>query len=304
MKRIHSPLRLLPLLLLAACGPDIATDRTTPPGLALDATAASGLAGQDPLPTAERRDPPDGPAPLAATNAVARSAPGAERVGVEGPDAGRLTAVLYSEQDVEVRARIGGVLDAVHAELGDRLAAGALLAELDAREQAAHHAAAEAATELARSRHARSSELAAKEMITRAELEDMVYRLRASEAGLRDAAVRLSWTQVRAPFAGVVARRFVRPGQWVEEGQPLFRITALAPLRALVRVPEGGARGIAPGARARLVGLDGAEVAGRVARVAPAVDPVSGTIEVLVDVPDPGRLRPGASVTVHFLPVR
>jgi multidrug efflux pump subunit AcrA (membrane-fusion protein) len=95
-----------------------------------------------------------------------------------------------------------------------------------------------------------------------------------------------------------VTRRFVRLGTYVEEGDPLYRVTALRPLRALVRVPEVAASGIERGHPMVLEALDGTRVAARVARVAPAVDPASGTVDVLLDIPDPGSLRPGSSVRV------
>lgn len=293
--------RALPLLaLLAACGPDVVTDRTVPPALAAADPAGERVPPAGELQAADALDggPPDAARPV--STAAASMVTSSGRIDPGEP----LAAVLYSERDVEVRSRIDGVLEAVHVELGDRVAPGALLARMDDGEEAALLASAEAAAELARSRHGRSLELAEKEMITREELEEAVYRLRSTEAAVQDAGVRLSWTRVRAPFGGVVARRFVRPGEWVEEGQPLFRVTALSPLRALVRIPEARARQVSRGAVARLTGIDGTTVEGRVARIAPAVDPVAGTVEVLVDVGDPGPLRPGTTVTVEFQPTR
>ena len=284
------------LIFLPACGPDVVTDRMLPPAQALQAVAATP-GGPDGPPVGD-------PAPLDTATRVVKTGLGAPTPLPAQPAAEPIGAVLYSEHDVEVRSRIAGVLEAIHVELGDRLEAGALLALMDDREESALLAAAEAATDLARSRHDRSAALAEQEMITRDELDEAIYHARASEASLREAAVRLSWTRVRAPFAGVVARRFVRPGQWVEEGQPLFRVTALAPLRALVRVPEPQARFVVPGAPALVAGPEGSVVEGRVARISPAVDPLAGTVEVLVDVPAPGSLRPGTSVSVRFLPTR
>jgi multidrug efflux pump subunit AcrA (membrane-fusion protein) len=93
----------------------------------------------------------------------------------------------------------------------------------------------------------------------------------------------------------------VRLGEFVEEGQPLYRVTAMRPLRAQIRVPELAARRIARGDPVALRALDGREVQGRVARIAPTIDPASGTVEVLVDVPDPRGLPPGATVSARFI---
>lgn len=214
------------------------------------------------------------------------------------PGADALYTVLYSERDAEIRARRDGHVRVVAAELGDRVAGGQQLGVLESEEEEAAVESARAALEYERHREERTRTLAEGDLTTRAELEEATFRLRAAEAALRDAIARLDRTRIRAPFAGVVTRRFVRLGSYVQEGDPLFRVTALRPLRALVRVPEAEAASIERGLRVVLEAVDGSRVVGEVARVAPAVDPASGTVDVLVDVPDPGPLRPGSSVRV------
>ena len=208
--------------------------------------------------------------------------------------------VLYSERDVEVTARMRGVVRAQLAELGDAVAQGAILAMLeDERETASLHSA-QAALELARNERIRAIQLRKSEMITQAELDGAVYREKAADAAVRDALVRLGYTRVRAPFAGSVTQRMVRAGQTVNEGDPLFRVTAPRPLRAMLRLPELEARGLAIGQALSLHADDGSAIQTRVARISPAVDPASGTIEVLLDVPAPASLRPGSTVTLEL----
>ncbi|MEN8375741.1 MAG: efflux RND transporter periplasmic adaptor subunit [Gemmatimonadota bacterium] len=211
---------------------------------------------------------------------------------------GSLYTVLYSERDAEIRARRDGHVRNVGAEIGDRVGTGQRLALLESDEEEAAVASAKAAVEYARLQEERTRALAEDDLTTRAELEAATYGLRAAEAALQDAIAKLQRTRVRAPFGGVVTRRFVRLGSYVEEGDPLFRVTVLRPLRALVRVPEAVAVSIEPGLALVLEAVDGTRVGGSVARVAPAVDPASGTVDVLLDVPDPGTLRPGSSVRV------
>ena len=220
---------------------------------------------------------------------------------VPGPAPGRvddLYTVLYSERDAEIRARRDGHVRVVAAELGDRVADGQQLGVLESEEEEAAVESARAAVEYERHQEERTRTLSEGDLTTRAALEEATYRLRSAEAALRDAIARLDRTRIRAPFAGLVTRRFVRLGSYVEEGDPLFRITAPRPLRALVRVPEAEAASIERGLRVVLEAVDGTRVDGAVARVAPAVDPASGTVDVLIDVPDPGPLRPGSSVRV------
>jgi RND family efflux transporter MFP subunit len=210
-----------------------------------------------------------------------------------------IAAILYSERDADLRARVEGVVREVLVELGDAVQAGQLLAILEDDAEAAALQAATAAADHARLEHERAIELHERGAIHRAELERLAYAARSAAAVLRQAEVRLEYTRVRAPFAGVVTRRSVRLGQNVNPGEALFRTTALAPLRVQLRVPELQARSLAAGATISLTGPAGERLGARVARIAPAVDPLSGTVDILLDVTDAAGLRPGSTVAAH-----
>jgi len=207
------------------------------------------------------------------------------------------STVLFSEHDAEVGARMDGVVKSIAVELGDRIQAGQLLAVLADEEEAAAMESARATLDLARLEHERARQLSERNLVSTADLEQAAYRIRAAQAAVRETEVRLGYTRIRAPFAGVLSRRFVRIGQSVEKAEPLFRVTALSPLRAQIRVPELQARSLAPGQTLRFRSPGGEEVTGSISRIAPAVDPASGTVEVLVSIPSPGALRPGSAVS-------
>lgn len=213
-----------------------------------------------------------------------------------------LSTVLYSEREAEMRARGDGVVAEVSAELGDAVRAGQVLARLRDEREAALVASTRAASELARAQHQRAVELRARDMLTQADLDEAVYRLHSADAALQDAQARLEYTRIRAPFDGVVSHRFVRSGQAVKEGDAMMRVTAPRPLRAQLLVPEQQAGRIAVGDRVTLRGVDGSRGSAAVSRVSPVVDPTSGTVELLLEVRDAGRLRPGAAVTVELPP--
>jgi RND family efflux transporter MFP subunit len=224
-----------------------------------------------------------------------------ERVEAAPPPsevAGTIAAILYSERDADVRARGNGVVREVLVELGDAVRAGQLLARLEDDAEDAALASATVAADFARLEHERGVELHERQAIHRAELDRLAYAARSAAAALRQAEVRLEYTRVRAPFAGVVTRRSVRIGQNVDPGEALFRTTALAPLRVQLRVPETHARSLVRGAPVPLTGPGGERLEARVARVAAAVDPLSGTVDVLLDVVDAAGLGPGSTVAV------
>jgi RND family efflux transporter MFP subunit len=213
-----------------------------------------------------------------------------------------ISSVLHSEMDAEIGTRVPGMIASVAVEIGDLARKGQLLATLRDEEELAGLEAATAALELARLEHERATLLHQRNSVTQAELDQATYRFRVAAAAVREAEVRLEYTRIRAPFNGAVTRRFVRVGQSVEAREPIVRVTALRPLRSLLRVSEGEARALKSGQELTLRGLSGEQVEGRISRIAPAVDPLSGTVEVLIEVPDPRGLRPGSTISVQLGP--
>ena len=270
---------LLGGLPVTGCGPDVRAG-SVPPEVR---SAVTGTA----LPAAEAAAPVSEPVPPV----VAPAAPAT------------YTAVLYSDLDADVGARKDGVLVALAVELGDAVRAGQAIARLDDLREAARAESARGVLELVRAEHARAEAMRDKKVIAAADYEAVLLRLRAAEAALREAEVELELTRVVAPFDGVVTRRYGGRGRSIQEGEALYRITALQPLRALVRVPERAARALARGNPAVLrsdASDPAALIEAVIARISPAVDAGSGTVEVLLLVPRPGPLRPGSTAAVEF----
>ena len=116
------------------------------------------------------------------------------------------------------------------------------------------------------------------------------------EAALGIVQKRLGDTTVRAPLAGLVARRHVSAGEYVKENTALFTIVVANPLKYVGTVPERQAPDLKIGQTLRLsVEAFGERVfTGTVTRVAPAVDVATRTLTVEARVPNgEGTLRPG-----------
>jgi membrane fusion protein, multidrug efflux system len=86
----------------------------------------------------------------------------------------------------------------------------------------------------------------------------------------------------------------------VNPGDSLFRVTALAPVLAAVRVPETAAAGLRVGATAQVLMAGGRSAAARVVRASPVIDAASGTREVILQLAPAASLTPGSSVTVRL----
>jgi HlyD family secretion protein len=124
--------------------------------------------------------------------------------------------------------------------------------------------------------------------LRRAEVE----RLRAIERFQKD---RVASMKVRAGAAGVVQELSLEPGQWVQSGQLLARVSSSDHLKAVIRIPEGDARDLALGLKVQVDTRDGI-VAGHVSRFDPSVTNGTVAVDVAFDAPLPRAARPDLSV--------
>ena len=108
---------------------------------------------------------------------------------------------------------------------------------------------------------------------------------------------------MKAPIAGTVTRRLVSLGDFVTVNQPLFEIVDFGSIVARVYVPEKEMPRLAVGVPARLSApaLGGERFPGKIDRLAPVVDPKSGTVKVTVAIPERSGLKPGMYVDVELV---
>jgi len=126
-------------------------------------------------------------------------------------------------------------------------------------------------------------------------------QMNAAKSHYDNAAVQLSYGQIRSPIAGVVADRSVYPGEIASSGSPIVSIVDISQVVARANVPVKEASSIRVGRPARVTGPEG-DLAGKVTVVSPAVDPSTTTVEVWVQIPNPGeRLKPGGTVRVAII---
>lgn len=205
--------------------------------------------------------------------------------------------------------RLMGTVRSVVVQEGDRVAAGQLLARVDARDldarqrqAAAALGAAEAVRAEARTQAERFRGLYADSAATRHQLERAETGLAQAEAAVEAAlsaqhelSAIESYAEVVAPFAGTVTRRYVDPGAFAAPGAPLFDVQSGARLRIGVVVPPQVAAGLAPGQHlvARIEGQ-------RRSAVIEGLVPASGgsyRVNALVENPG-GTLLPGSAASL------
>jgi multidrug efflux pump subunit AcrA (membrane-fusion protein) len=132
---------------------------------------------------------------------------------------------------------------------------------------------------------------------TRAQMEAAQGQVETAEGQYRTAAVQLAYSEVRSPGAGIVADRPLYPGDMAATGTPLVVIVDISRVVARVNVPVNEAMAVKVGQPAT-VKLDdsGQEFPGKVTVVSPATDPQAATIQVWIELVNPGeRLKLGAT---------
>jgi RND family efflux transporter MFP subunit len=244
-----------------------------------------------------------------------------------------LSANVEAFEQAPVYAKVGGYVDRILVDIGDHVIEGEVLATLEIPEmgsqfaQTEHELAqgqaevtkAEAEATLQKLAVARSHGLRAKDAITEQDLDEAraralkakadleLTRARRESAAARVAELRtvMQYATLRAPFAGVVTRRFVDRGALVQasssNNSPLLIVARTDTMRVVADVPEPDVPFITRGNPAVLTvaALPGRTFESRISRYAEALDPVSRTMRTEVDVSNvDGTLRPGMYGTV------
>lgn len=231
-----------------------------------------------------------------------------------------VTGRFEATRSVDVRARVGGYIQAVHFKDGDFVRQGQLLFTLDARPAQAALASAQAQLSqaqaqltLARSEFARAEGLLASQAVSQAEVDSKrgavaqaQAAVSAANAAIRARQLDVEFTRVTAPIAGRVSDRRVDPGNLVgggsSAGDVLTTIVSSSPIYfvfdgsealALKYQREARTGGPAP-IRIRLQDETSYDRVGTLNFTDNAIDTASGTIRLRAVVPNAdGFLKPG-----------
>ncbi len=212
------------------------------------------------------------------------------------------SATLRADKQATVTARTRGVIRQLLVEEGDWVKKDQKLAVLEDDEQRITFEQASATYENKRREHERAKSLHAQKLLSD-EAYDTTER-EASEA--RHAAdlaeLTLSRTVIRATFSGRILVRHLDVGATVSDGTAVYDVADLTPLYADVQVPERQVARLRRGQTVRLL-TDDDEATGeaKIERIAPAVDPTTGTVKVTLAVRVSGSLRPGSFVRVGIV---
>jgi HlyD family secretion protein len=137
-------------------------------------------------------------------------------------------------------------------------------------------------------------------------------RVKVAQAALAQAETMLNYTQIKAPYDGVITQRHVDTRHYVHpagggQSQPLLVIAHTDTVRVFAVIPETEAELVTTGADAgdpvkvTVQALGNRTFDGRVTRTAWSLDPTNRSLKVEIDLPNPdGVLRPGMYATIQL----
>ena len=196
-------------------------------------------------------------------------------------------------RDASLASALGGYIERVHVEEGERVKAGQVLALVDSTTHEARRGRARVELQAAKRELARAQSL--KGAIPQVELDAAEDRVLSAEAAVRELNVNASRAVVKAPFAGVVVKRDAEVGEVAAPGAPLFRIVKLSPIKVTISLSDRDVPLATPGTPARIA-LDARAgvYTGKVTHVSPAADLKTRSFQATVEVAnDDETLLPG-----------
>jgi len=253
---------------------------------------------------AEKKQEPGAESP--ATMTVSAQAAPTERV---------LDGTVEAVNQSTVSAQTAGRVEAIFYDVNDRVEAGALIIRIRSTEQAASLTQAQAALKEATAREAeaqtryeRITDMYQRRVVAKATYDEAsaardaaVARVIAARAGLDAAREGVAYTEIRAPYPGVVTQKYVQVGEAVAPGTPLMSGASLDALRVEVDVPQSvieQARAV----RKAAVYADGRRIEATGVTLFPSAEPQSNTFRARIELPrNVEGLAPGMFVKVGLI---
>jgi len=225
----------------------------------------------------------------------------------------QLVGEIRAFDTVTISSEVGGKVDRVLVEVGDRVAAGTPLVEVDretfriyVQQAEANLAAANADKALAEKDLERKKDLRSDETIPQSAFDqaqaghDLATARLAAATAARDLAQRnLERSAIRAPAAGAITQRMVVAGQWADVGTGLLNLAVGSKIKVSARVPEAWAPELAGlEGFTFTVGVSGQVHTAKLYSVQPVVEHASRSFEIVGSAANDGSIKPGMFANV------
>src|SRR5262249_50668012 len=231
-----------------------------------------------------------------------------------------LPGTMQAFTDAPIYARTNGYLKKWDVDIGARVQAGQVLAEIDTpdvdqqlQQARADLSTAQANARLAQTTAERYRDLIKSDSVSRQDLDNANGNLEAREAAVESARANVkrleqlqAFRRIEAPFDGVIVGRHTDIGPLTDpasNAKELFHVAAVHKLRVFVNVPQVYSRAARAGLSAELTlkEFPGRSFVGTLARTSNAIDVASRTLLTEIDVDNSrNELLPGSYAEVHI----
>ena len=213
----------------------------------------------------------------------------------------RAIGTVAAVQGVIVSADAPGVVARIGFESGVAVRKGDVLVELDARQERAQLAAAQADRVLVSRMVERARTMWNEGVISKSDFDRATAEQARAVARVGEARAAIERKRILAPFDGTLGIRQVNLGQYLPEGAAVVSLQALDPIHVNFNVPQRGAGDLRTGLPVSISltepGAAGTRIDGRVTAIDSFVSPTTLSVRVQASFANPGRaLSPGMLV--------
>lgn len=213
------------------------------------------------------------------------------------------TGSLIPDEEVDLAFETSGKVVGIYFNEGTRVKEGKLLAKINDRPLQAQLLKLQAQLKLSREREFRQRQLLERDAISQESYDQASTEMQALEADIKLIEARISETELRAPFDGIVGLRMISEGAYATTQTKIVRLVKVSPLKIEFSFPERYAGEVKPGYPISFV-IDGNDTNFKAAvyAVDPKVDIATRSIVARALYPNTGeKLKPGRFVSVKAL---
>ena len=194
-----------------------------------------------------------------------------------------VAGTLQSTRTAMIATRMAAQVKRVLVQEGQRVAAGALLMALGDEDLQGQLKAAETGLAVVEAHHRRILALQAQKASTLSELEQAQAQVAQAQAGVTALKANIAYTQIRAPFSGIVQSRKVNEGDFVGPGMPLLELVGDGEQELVASLSDDEAKGLKAGSRLKFE-TEGIQGEAQITALAPGGDATShkGTVRAKV----------------------
>ena len=226
-----------------------------------------------------------------------------------------LSGEVTAKQTANISTRMMGYVTKIYVKPGDKVASGQLLVSISSDDILAKKAQvqamiteAEAAAKNAQRDYERFKTLRNQNSVSDKELENVALqntsmnaRVHMARQQMNEVNAMLSYTNIRAPFSGVVTQKMVDEGSMANPGMPIFTIEQNGELQVIASIPENYIQYVKVGdvAKMELKSL-GITIDGKVSELSPSAFRTGGqySMKLAIDSKDKENIRPGMYVNI------